>query len=838
MFSRFFTRPQGGTLRKKMTRMGTGIAALLTLIVLAPSANAQLARMGPIDPNNGYPQWYQDKTGLTLEFCDNQTQAELQGGWCLLLPADVPSGTAPESFPNNFGEEHFYFSADAGDRKAVIPGVNGTTVILLISGLEGAFGSGPVSPGDQIVFARVRFTINPLPFDGDYTIYTPYGKFTFPNQVAGDKLFITQDVGLAPGVFTDALNGRIGPFLLPSATPGGPETAPVSAANPTPDTDPAHFGGAFAPTQYPGNGKSYIADPARIGPITGGTTGIAGQALYTVNDGTTRDPNIFRVEGPNGFVYETTDFSLAGRVYEGPIPGQLSIDRATYTRTAAANQVEVFATASPNTQGRLPAGSPPATISTQVSYFDAPCTATIAADGTPGPPYSAPTGFTSNQMFGSGTTFSGVSTPAAIPSSICVQSNAVNAAGQTTQVFTPGQLGDEINITQALYDPTSQTLSVKAVSGDQTVPQTLTVQGFGTINPTTGQLLVNPLLSVPSTITVLSSGGGQNARQTRFGVVTGGTSTVPVAVNDSVTTVEDTAATISVLTNDTGATGGTVTVVSTPVLGTASVNANGSITYTPNLNANGADTFTYTVTVGTLVSNEATVTVSITPVNDPPIAINDSVGALAGSTTTANVMSNDIDPDGASDLASVVIVTGNPSLGLTAGTVFPGGNVTIAPPAGTLGGNYTFTYNVVDQAGVPSVTPATVTVAVSSAEAILPAKTQFTQNKFRWVITGTVSPNTRQTMQITYLDGTFKPAGGSCTTPVSAAGTVLDTPVVDATNTYTWDFILPSTAGVLNPTNSGDNGKSGGFWCSTPKTIRITDTQTGVFTSPQPLILK
>jgi hypothetical protein len=56
---------------------------------------------------------------------------------------------------------------------------------------------------------------------------------------------------LAPGDFTQALKGRIGPFLLPSAASGGAEMPPVTAANPTPDTDPAHFGGVFAPTPYP-----------------------------------------------------------------------------------------------------------------------------------------------------------------------------------------------------------------------------------------------------------------------------------------------------------------------------------------------------------------------------------------------------------------------------------------------------------------------------------------------------------------------------------------------------------------------------------------------------------
>jgi hypothetical protein len=210
------------------------------------------------------------------------------------------------------------------------------------------------------------------------------------------------------------------------------------------------------------------------------------------------------------------------------------------------------------------------------------------------------------------------------------------------------------------------------------------------------------------------------------------------------------------------------------------------------------------------------------------------------------VLANDSDPDGAADLNQAVIVTGNANLintltgaPLQTGDVFPGGVVSFTTDQNLIGGNYSFTYNAVDKATPTpntSATPATVLVSVSSQETIRPAKTQFTQNKFRWVITGTVTPNSNQTMSITYLDGSYKPAGGTCATPVSAAGTVLDTPVVDSTNTYNWDFILPRTGGVLNPTNTGDN--KNGFWCTTPRTILITDTKTGVSTPPQPLQLK
>src|SRR5207244_4036075 len=72
----------------------------------------------------------------------------------------------------------------------------------------------------------------------------------------------------------------------------------------------------------------------------------------------------------------------------------------------------------------------------------------------------------------------------------------------------------------------------------------------------------------------------------------------PVAVNDSFTTPEDTAAVVlapGVLGNDTDVDGDALTaiLVSNPSHGTVTLNANGSLTYTPATNYNGADSFTY-----------------------------------------------------------------------------------------------------------------------------------------------------------------------------------------------------------------------------------------------------
>src|SRR6185437_8963532 len=168
-----------------------------------------------------------------------------------------------------------------------IPGQTGqTTRVLLVAAIEAAFGGGPVKAGDEMVFARLRVRIDPAPYSGTYTVYTPFGKRVFEDQVAGERLFVTDDVGLTVGNFQEALNGSIYPFLVPSATPGGPELPPVSAANPTPDTDPAHFGGG-APSAYPGNGRRYIADPARLGPVTGSVANFTADGIA--------NPNLFRI---------------------------------------------------------------------------------------------------------------------------------------------------------------------------------------------------------------------------------------------------------------------------------------------------------------------------------------------------------------------------------------------------------------------------------------------------------------------------------------------------------------------------------------------------------------
>jgi hypothetical protein len=693
-----------------------------------------------------------------------------------------------------------------------------------------------------MVFARLRVRIDTLPYSGTYTVYTPYGKRVFEDQVAGDRLFVTEDVGLTVGNFQEALHGSIYPFIVPSSTPGGPEMPPVSATTPTPDTNPAHFGGG-APTAYPGNGRRYIADPARLGPVTGSLANFSA-------DGIT-NPNLFRIDisgpdVPNGKVtlYETTDFSLAGRLFEGSIAGAMTLDRASFAKSATSQKLDVYATANPITATRIPGAAPAAPIPSNLVYYNAACVPTITAAG-PGAPYARPGGAAVVQMLNSGTKFFAQSNVLPTGLSGCLEANATTGTGQTTTVYTPVTLTDQITISQADFDPATQTLTVKAVTSDATVDaagklvQTLTVPGFG--NLVNGVLVKNQVLAPPATITVTSSGGGSAARQVATtnpasaGGGTGGTGggttppppppTTPLASNVSASTIEDTPVTVILTSASQPA---TVSLVSTGILGTAVVNTDGTVTYTPNPDANGSDSFAYTLTANGLTSNTATVSVTIGPINDAPIAVAETINGLAGVAVSVNLMGNDIDPDGPADLKNIAIDSADARLGTV--TVSGGVATFTASSAGT---NMPLTYHVVDQAGVSSGS-VTSRVNVSASETISPVRWQFTISQNRWVVTGTVNPNLGQSMRVSYATGTYNVWNASTSRfgCVSAVGQLVGTATTDNTGTWTYDQAGINPNSIFNPTNSNNNAASPdgknktSFWCTTP-TLRITSSATG-----------
>jgi hypothetical protein len=178
----------------------------------------------------------------------------------------------------------------------------------------------------------------------------------------------------------------------------------------------------------------------------------------------------------------------------------------------------------------------------------------------------------------------------------------------------------------------------------------------------------------------------------------------PVAVDDSDTTRADTSVTIDVLSNDSDIDGDTLIVDSVTQGTSGSVTNNGNdVTYTPDPYFTGTDSFTYTVSDGNGGTDIATVTVTVTNVNNPPAAVDDSDNTRADTSVTIDVLSNDSDIDG--DTLTVDSVTQG-----TSGSVTNNGNDVTYTPDPYFTGTDSFTYTVSDGNGGTDIATVTVTV--------------------------------------------------------------------------------------------------------------------------------
>ncbi len=190
--------------------------------------------------------------------------------------------------------------------------------------------------------------------------------------------------------------------------------------------------------------------------------------------------------------------------------------------------------------------------------------------------------------------------------------------------------------------------------------------------------------------------------------------TDPVANDDSVSTDEDVAVIINVLGNDTDADSGDildVASVGAASNGTTTLNGDNTITYTPNANFNGGDSFTYDIDDGNGGTDTATVNVTVNPVNDGPVAADDSFvvnedTALVGNVLADNGAGTDSDLDGdiLSAVAGVIATVGGGTVNL-----LTDGGFTYTP-ALNFNGVDSFDYTVEDGNGGSDIGTASITV--------------------------------------------------------------------------------------------------------------------------------
>jgi len=123
----------------------------------------------------------------------------------------------------------------------------------------------------------------------------------------------------------------------------------------------------------------------------------------------------------------------------------------------------------------------------------------------------------------------------------------------------------------------------------------------------------------------------------------------PVAVDDTITTNEDTSVTLDLLTNDSDPDGDSIWIsdIEWPSHGYL-LRSGGTYTYTPYGNWNGTETLTYSISDGHCTSS-ATATIVVEPVNDTPVTRTDYVtlpNEIGQTAEQINVKQNDYDPDG------------------------------------------------------------------------------------------------------------------------------------------------------------------------------------------------
>jgi VCBS repeat-containing protein len=130
----------------------------------------------------------------------------------------------------------------------------------------------------------------------------------------------------------------------------------------------------------------------------------------------------------------------------------------------------------------------------------------------------------------------------------------------------------------------------------------------------------------------------------------------------------------------------------------------GQIIYTPQADFNGTDSFTYTATDSHGASIIGTATVIITPVNDTPIANDDTATTTEDTPINLLVLANDTDIDGDS---LQVQTLAQPAHGTVVNN--PNGTITYTPQTNSHGTD-SFTYTIKDPDGATSTATVTLTI--------------------------------------------------------------------------------------------------------------------------------
>lgn len=194
----------------------------------------------------------------------------------------------------------------------------------------------------------------------------------------------------------------------------------------------------------------------------------------------------------------------------------------------------------------------------------------------------------------------------------------------------------------------------------------------------------------------------------------------PKANSENVTTLEDTSVSITLKGSDSDSDPLTFSLITQPSHGSLS-GTEPNLTYTPRTNFNGQDSFTFKVNDGKADSSDATISITVTPVNDPLQANDDSATMQEDAPiVTIDVLANDTDLD--NDRLTVISATQGSNGSVT---INANGTLTYTPNKNFCGTDE-FSYIVSDGKGATDTARVNVTVNAVNDAPVITSKPQTT----------------------------------------------------------------------------------------------------------------
>jgi len=320
--------------------------------------------------------------------------------------------------------------------------------------------------------------------------------------------------------------------------------------------------------------------------------------------------------------------------------------------------------------------------------------------------------------------------------------------------------------------------------GDVLSIASVTMPSHGTIALNAGTLTYTPSAGYlgSDTFNYTVSDGHEHTSTAAVTLNVSNTNGLPVAQNDTVTVLQNTATVLTTLSNDTDPEGDTIsiTAVSTPAHGTATLTA-GTLTYMPTAAYIGPDSFTYTITDGHGNAATGTVNITVSASLGVPVPLNDVASVTMNTATSIAVLANDTDPEGQ---ALTLTAVSTPAHG-TASIV--GGNISYTPTGGYVGVD-SFVYTVSDTDGHTAT--GMVTITVMAPTTLLAQNDSATTAKDVPVTIAILSNDTGNTVVVTSV-------GAAAHGTAMIAGTaVLYTPASGYTGADSFTYTITDASGA------------------------------------------